>query len=236
MLRLVLLGVSMVVLTSAGDDLPSGVRIQSDGAFINFGQDASVRRVGNRQLQADSNLRVNGTLQVDGDLEVAGDIVLNGQSLTMTLMMMQQQSGGVGANGFQYYNSSQAFGSCAEIYLAFLGNVADGVYDIEVAGETIPVYCDMRNGGWTRVHNILTTTPQASYCTESAANAGTTASTSFYKLSDLQVNEIAASTGVRDYLYVCGDEVEFVTRTTSGGNWTSLRNQGMLWSLTFCCG
>lgn len=201
----------------------SGINIKADDAGIQFYTDANLYRTGSNTLQTDANLKVNGTLVVNGDLDVKGDIYLNGTSLSATLAMLNNQA----ASCAGYCGSADGpFGSCSDIYIAKGGNVPDGEYDIVVGGETVSVYCDMKNGGWTRVINVLSTTPQADYVKSTAVNAGYTSASSMYKLSDDQINLIAASGGVKDYLYVCGDEVEFVTRVQGDGNWTSLRNQG----------
>jgi len=197
----------------------SGISIKADNAMVRFSTDASLRRVGSNTLQSDANLRINGTLIVKGDLDVRGDIYLNGTSLSAMLALLRNQVSTVA-------DTPSTMSSCSDIYIAKGGAAADGVYTITVAGEEVDVYCDMKNGGWTRVINVLSSTPQSDYVDVNAVNDGITNSTSMYKLSDRQINEIAVSAGVKDYLYVCGDEVEFVTRRQDEGNWTSLRDQG----------
>ena len=103
--------------------------------------------------------------------------------------------------------TGRTYTSCQGWFLAWQGNLPDGVYAITVLGATINVYCDMRNGGFTRVVNVLSTTTQSAYMVTGAVSAGTTASTTFYKLSDNQINDLAANAGNKDYLYICGDEV-----------------------------
>jgi hypothetical protein len=120
--------------------------------------------------------------------------------------------------------TGRVYTSCQDWFLAWQGNLPDGVYSIQVLGAAIDVYCDMRNGGFTRVINVLSTTAQSAYIVTGAVSAGTTASTAFYKLSDDQINAIAGAAGKKDYLYICGDEVRSsaCTQTSSLG---SMRTQ-----------
>ena len=98
-------------------------------------------------------------------------------------------------------------------------------------GSTLKVYCDMHNGtwrihtpctwvwhmtnpstssgGWTRVVNIQGSTKQNTYAITGALNAGKFDKKSSYKLTDKQINEIAADAGTKDFLLICSDEVEF---------------------------
>ena len=65
------------------------------------------------------------------------------------------------------------------------------------------------SGGWTRVVNIQGSTKQNTYAITGALNAGKFDKKSSYKLTDKQINEIAADAGTKDFLLICSDEVEF---------------------------
>ena len=210
--------ISAVALSSSpqiGASSPN-VQIKTDAAAIAFGvnADAVIQRTSAKNLTVSDHLHVTGDLSVKGDLQVDGDIIFQGQSVGALLANLATAP------------ANRTYSSCSDMYFAFQGNIADGVYTVHVLGQEIEVYCDMKNGGWTRVINVLSTTPQNDYVDEDAVNDGETASTEMYKLSDAVINEMAALAGKKDFLYICGDEVEFVSRTTNDGNWTSLRNQG----------
>ena len=58
-------------------------------------------------------------------------------------------------------------------------------------------------------HQYQGSAKQNTYAITGALNAGKFDKKSSYKLTDKQINEIAADAGTKDFLLICSDEVEF---------------------------
>jgi hypothetical protein len=94
--------------------------------------------------------------------------------------------------------------------------LADGAYTITVNGRDVQVYCDMANGGWTRVLNVLSTSPGNTYLTTSAINEGTTTVSTLYKFADADINTMAGSN--TRFKFKCWNRDSYVGRASG---WTS---------------
>eukprot|EP00494_Astrolonche_serrata_P034193 UN34462 len=116
--------------------------------------------------------------------------------------------------------------SCYDIYVKSNGTAQDDVYTIFVLGVAYSVKCDMTNGGWTKVINILGTTGTQDYAVASEWEVGSLdVDSSFSKMSDDVINEIA---GNSDFWRVdCGGVRRYVTNDEK--EWTSLYSQDVGW-------
>jgi hypothetical protein len=196
----------------------SQLRIVGENAAISLGPggaegDTRLERQGTGELMVHASVEINGTLIVNEALAVGG--------LTLDEIVAAEVKAQLEDGGCKYCaggGKGRTYTSCQDWFLAWQGNLPDGTYDIEVLGDTVSVYCDMRNGGFTRVINILSTTSQSAFMKTAAVSAGTTSSTSFYKMSDDQINAIATAAGKKDYLYICGDEVRAPLRVHAPGS------------------
>lgn len=100
------------------------------------------------------------------------------------------------------------------------GMTKDGIYPIRVAGVNMNVYCDMANGGWTRVGVIPGTTKNedfmtAEYVGPSVALQEPDADT-FFMFSDLQIR--ISSNGENVFRVMCGTDTRYVHQANT---WTS---------------
>ena len=83
------------------------------------------------------------------------------------------------------------------------------------------MHCDMAGGGWTRIVNVLGTTPQNQYAGVTGAVGSGASGAAFYKLADSAINMLADGHNV--FRVQCGAKERLVSRTSG---WTSERNQG----------
>eukprot|EP00992_Anisonema_acinus_P001100 TRINITY_DN10377_c0_g1_i6.p1 TRINITY_DN10377_c0_g1~~TRINITY_DN10377_c0_g1_i6.p1 ORF type:complete len:324 (-),score=58.79 TRINITY_DN10377_c0_g1_i6:125-1096(-) len=110
--------------------------------------------------------------------------------------------------------------SCAELKRIH-PELTDGEHTITIGGEMMVVYCDMTNGGRTRIINVPGTTPQDAYADVTAAAGSGASANSFYKLSDAAINALAE--GHFEFSLTCGTLSRTVRRQQG---WTSSRDAG----------
>ena len=127
---------------------------------------------------------------------------------------------GASGAGWACYKSAAESRSCTSIKEQW-PSAPDGEYEVYIGGSATPVHCDMAGGGWTRIVNVLGTTPVNDYAGIPGAVRTGPSAAAFHKLSDATINALADGHNV--WRFRCGSKTRLVGRATG---WTSLRNQG----------
>eukprot|EP00163_Fabomonas_tropica_P031049 TRINITY_DN7254_c0_g1_i1.p1 TRINITY_DN7254_c0_g1~~TRINITY_DN7254_c0_g1_i1.p1 ORF type:complete len:960 (+),score=400.62 TRINITY_DN7254_c0_g1_i1:249-3128(+) len=124
-------------------------------------------------------------------------------------------------------NNPMAPGKSCKAILEAKESHGDGFYWVRVGKKTIRVYCDMQQGGWMRVVNIVGTSTAHSNNAHEVDAIELADATKPAKLSDDEINSLDT---VGYFRFRCGSYDSLVTNNKK--QWTSLLNNNLKWRVS----